>query len=417
MMRKVIRTAGRAAMMAAILGTAVPVLAPEGMGLDLARPLGLVAAANPFAPAITVNGLVITQFELEQRARFLQILGQPGDSAKLAEEQLIADRLRQQAAKALGVTASRDELAAGMASFAAQGNLSTDAFLAKLGEAGVQPQTLRDFIQAGLLWRGVMRQKFGGRIHISEAEVDRAIANGAASGGGLRLEVSEIVLPNDGKMDVDMVAQRIYDRVKSPADFAAQAALNSKVASARNGGALGWMDEKSLPPNVAAALAALKPGEMTKPIRQEAGTVMYLLQGRSEGPGPNKGAMMVDYAVLQPAVGSDPVRIAAGLTNCDQLNTLARGLDPLALQRQTQAEASLPADLRGVVAGLDAGEASVVAGASGTARLVMLCSRAPRSQVEISREDVRAGLVDQRVGLLSNAYMEELRSEALITRQ
>lgn len=403
MMRNVIRAACVAAGMAA--GLAPAFVAETAL-----------AQGNPFSPAITVNGSVITQYELDQRAAFLKVLSQPGDLRKLAEDQLISDRLRMNAAKELGITVSRDEIIAGMTSFAAQGNLSVDDFLKNLAGVGVDPQTVRDFIKAGLLWRAVLHQKFAGRITVSEAEVDRAIAAGAASGGELRLEISEIVLPDDGKVDVALVAGRIYDHVKSPADFAAQAALNSKAGTARNGGALGWVDAKNLPPDVAAALAQLKPGEVTKPMHQPGGVMLYLLQGRSEGPGPAKGTSMVDYALFQPAPGADLAALSARLTTCDQLNVAARGLDLAALQRQTQAESSLTPALRSAVAGLDAGESTVVTTASGGQALVMLCSRAPQSKVEVSREDVKSGLINQKVGLLSNTYMEELRSQAYIVR-
>jgi peptidyl-prolyl cis-trans isomerase SurA len=41
-------------------------------------------AQNQFAPAIKVNDRVITGYELDQRARFLQVLNAPGNPADLA---------------------------------------------------------------------------------------------------------------------------------------------------------------------------------------------------------------------------------------------------------------------------------------------------------------------------------------------
>ena len=81
-----------------------------------------------FAPVVTENKQVVTRYEVQQRVLFLKILRQPGDLTKMAMDGLIEDRLRQDAAKTLGVTVTADEVKAGMAEFAARANLSTEAF-------------------------------------------------------------------------------------------------------------------------------------------------------------------------------------------------------------------------------------------------------------------------------------------------
>ncbi len=67
---------------------------------------GLTAVAAPagaqggkFSPAVIVNDSAVTEYELDQRMRFLTILRAPGDPATEAEKGLIDDRLRMQAAK------------------------------------------------------------------------------------------------------------------------------------------------------------------------------------------------------------------------------------------------------------------------------------------------------------------------------
>ncbi|MEO6301322.1 MAG: hypothetical protein ABIV25_05190, partial [Paracoccaceae bacterium] len=95
-------------------------------------------------------------------------------------------------------------------------------------------------------------------------------------------------------------------------------------------------------------------------------------------------------------------------------NPAARGLPAENLQRQTVLESALPGDVRGVVTGLDAGETAVIATAAGQPELIMLCSRKPHSDVPPSRDDVRSTILNTKLGLLAAAYMEELRSEAII---
>ncbi len=393
---------------AAVLGL---VLAWMGAGVPAQ------AQADLFAPAVTVNGTVITRYELKQRIAFLNALRQTGDVAQAAMDGLIADRLQQDAAKDLGASASDVDVTAGMAEFAARAKLSTDDLLKALAQSDVQPETFRDFVKAGVLWRAVLRVKFAGRIQVSDAEVDRAIATGAASGGTRRVLLSEIVLPDDGKSDPVTSAQRIKDHVKNQADFALQAKLYSKAGTAAGGGVLGWIEISALPPNVAAIISALKPGEMSAPVRQQGTIALYFLRDQSEGAGPAKGAAVVDYAVFQPGTAADLTRLQASLTDCDQLNVQARGMPAAALQRQTLAEAAVPPGLRAAMAGLDAGESAVVTGTNGAAQLLMICARRPESAVASSHDDVRTQVINAKLTMLADAYLEELRSQAIILRQ
>ena len=101
-----------------------------------------------------------------------------------------------------------------------------------------------------------------GRL-VSDAEVDRRIAQGGASGGPLRAFLSELVLPDDGKSDPMALAVKIRAKMKTPTDFSNAARIFSKGRTAANGGTLGWIDTTTLPPQVAQALIGLKSGEIS----------------------------------------------------------------------------------------------------------------------------------------------------------
>lgn len=399
--------------------------ANTGMRLALALMLGLWAwghgmaraGGDLFSPAATVNGTVITRYELAQRQAFLTALRQPGDLAARALDDLITDRLELDAAQALNVTVGADEVKAGMAEFASRANLSVDDFLKAIATDGVEPETFRDFVKAGIVWRAVLRAKFAGRIRVTDAEIAHAIADGAASGGTLRVLLSELVLVDDGKSDAVGLARRIRASLTSPADFAQAARQFSKAGTAAGGGALGWVDTTALPPPVAAAVAGLKPGEISQPVAEQGSVALFLLRDQSQGKGAARGADMVDYAVFLPGAGVDLNRLQGKATDCAALDVAARGLPEPALQRQTMAEAAVPATLRPVLAGLDAGESTVVQGVGGLPELVMLCSRIPQSAVPASTDDVKAALTNQKLGLLAQAFLQDLRAKANIVRQ
>ena len=75
-------------------------------------------AANPYAPAITVNDGVITYYDIDQRMRLLGALGAGGDLRELAVEQLTEDRLKLQAADELGIELPEGTVEAGLEEFA-----------------------------------------------------------------------------------------------------------------------------------------------------------------------------------------------------------------------------------------------------------------------------------------------------------
>ncbi len=384
------------------------------MLICLALMLGVVPAQaqDGFSPKAYVNARVISQYEFKQRVLFMTLLRQPGDISSAALTSLIDDSLRRQAAKALDVTVTPDQVKAGMAEFASRTTLPLDEFLKALATGGVEPETLRDFVEAGLLWRSVIRAKFvspddPSATRISDAEIDRAIGAGAASGGELRVLLSEIVLPTEGTVNAMALAQRLKQTATTPQTFSMAARNYSKSGSAGAGGVLGWIPASALPPAVAAQILALEVGEVTDPIRVPEGVQLFLLRDKSLSGGEVVGAPEVEYAQFFAPVGTDLASVRAGLDTCDDLYDAAKGLPVEALQRATVLESGLAPALRGVMAGLDVGETAVMAGS-----LVMLCARVPQSAIAPSRDDVSTTLLNRKLSLLAAAYLTELKSNA-----
>ena len=393
------------------------------MLMCVALMLGLVPALTPaqaqdgFSPKAYVNARVISQYEFKQRVLFMTLLRQPGDISSAALSSLIDDSLRRQAAKALDVTVTPDQVQAGMAEFAARTTLPLDEFLKALAGGGVEPETLRDFVEAGLLWRAVIRARFvspddPSAPRITDAQIDRAIGAGAASGGELRLLLSEIVLPTGGAVNAMALAQRLKQTATTPQTFSMAARNYSKSGSAAGGGVLGWIPVSALPPAIAARVLALEVGEVTEPISVPGAVQMFLLRDKSLSGGEVVGAPQVDYAQFFAPAGTDLAAVRAGLDTCDDLYDAARLLPVQALQRTTVPESAVPPALRGVMADLDVGETAVVSGT-----LVMLCARMPQSAIPASRDDIATTLLNSKLALMAAAYLTELKSNAIIKVQ
>ena len=140
----------------------------RALAFALALPLGLAAplaadAQSPFSAAARVNDAIVTNFEIDQRALFLQVIRTPGELRSVALESLVNERLQLAEARRLGVVASDQEIAEGIAEFAARAELSAEEFLDAIGEEGVAPETFRDFVANSISWRNVVQVRFGAR--------------------------------------------------------------------------------------------------------------------------------------------------------------------------------------------------------------------------------------------------------------
>lgn len=380
------------------------------------------ASANPFDPVITVNGRVITQYELDQRLLFLQILRQPGDLPQMARTSLIEDRLRMFAAKDSGIRISPDQVMAGMTEFAMRANLTAEQFVTATGQMGLDPESFRDFVEAGILWREVVRAKYTGQITITGAEIDRAIANFQPT-GIVKLQLSEIVLPGKaGNLSgAQALARRLQVQIKSEADFAALARAHSAGPTAGSGGRLGWQRLSELPEAARVALERQAPGSMARAVNFDDKVVIYWLAERGEDPLGKAAGPWLDYAQYLVPEGTNAeaelAAVRARVDTCDDLYTVAKGLPADRVIRESQSQAAVGGDIGAVLATLDAGESSTRISRGGWRVFLMLCSRGPAPELVPNREIIREQLLNQRLSSLADIYLEELRSEAVIVEK
>ncbi|MBT7447540.1 MAG: peptidylprolyl isomerase, partial [Tateyamaria sp.] len=225
-----------------------------------------VFAQSPFEKVAQVNGSIITQFELDQRILFLQLLGSPASSNSDVLDELIKDRLRQQITKKFDIFLSEEALQQGLTDFAARAELSSEEFIKQLKVDGVARQTFRDFVTVSLVWRDYIRARYGNSIDITDDQVDRAVQS-VSSNTGIDVLVSEIIIPTSPDIagEVLEVAEEIMSS-NSTTEFSEYATRYSATASREDGGRLDWVPLTDLPPQLRPILLSLAPGEITNPL-------------------------------------------------------------------------------------------------------------------------------------------------------
>lgn len=81
------------------------------------------------------------------------------------------------------------------------------------------------------------------------------------------IKVNEVVSESEAKARID----RIRDRIETGAKFEDQAKLNSEDATSSKGGDLGWLSPGDTVPDFEQAMAKLKIGEISQPVRTQFG--------------------------------------------------------------------------------------------------------------------------------------------------
>lgn len=378
-------------------------------------------AQDLFDPVMIVNDRAITRYEVNQRVLFLQLLRQPGDVSRIAIDTLVNERLQLEAAKRVGMKLTPEQVLRGMTEFAARGNLTAEQFIEALAQGGVEAQAFRDFVEAGMVWRELVRAKYGPSTSITETEIDRAIAQGAAAGGPVKVLVSEIVLPTNGGVpggDAMALANRLRAEIKTETGFADAARRYSKADTSARGGRLDWQLLDALPAGIGPRLRAMKVGTISDPISVPGAVVLFFLRDIGQEAGEASNSFTLDYAqFLVPEDGgtaAEMARLKANSDSCDDLYAEAKGLPADRLTRDTLPQAQVPGELAQALAALDAGESSTTLRRGGWRVFLMLCSRTPTSEVPPSRDEVRGQLLNQRLAAQAELFLTELKAEAII---
>jgi len=386
---------------------------------------GPVQAQGLFSPVVTVNEAAITGYEIDQRIKLLTAFRTSGDLNRIAVDQLIEDRLKQQELGRAGARLDDAVLQQALDDFASRANLDYTGFVAALAEEGVAEQTIRDFVAIGTAWRELIRARYLARTQVTEAEVDRAIGQASGAGSGIQVLVSEIILaaPPEQLAAATAIAEEITSLTTAEA-FSDYATRYSALASRDNGGRLDWLPITNFPAAIRGVILSLKPGEVTTPIPIDNGIALFQLRAAREMTQTVAAPSAIDYAIYYIPGGRSPealataARVTAETDSCDDLYGTNYGQPPERLARQTQAPADIPHDIALELARLDAGETStgLVTPDGQTLMLVMMCGRTAAAATAVDREEVRNQIRGARLAGFADALLADLMAAATIIR-
>lgn len=373
-----------------------------------------LAAEGIFDTIISVDGAAITTYELEQRILFFSFLNEPGDTLISSRQSLIDDRLKMAAGSKDGFALTPTELENAMLDFAKNSNQSLGGLLNLLNEGGVDAETFRDYVEVGVVWREVVRKRFGSQSQPTESEIDRALAAERAE-GDISVLLTEIVLPaGPSQLEESRKIARELAKITSIGSFSEKAKKLSVSSSRDNGGKIPWRNLKDLPNGLRQIIASLRPGQVAKPLEVQNAIVLFQLRDVEELGLKAPEIISMKFAKI---TGINSVLDLATKTvnSCNDLYGLVKLDKDVVLEMLTQHPDEIEQATALRLNRLDRHEMSIFSDSPDSiGNMIMLCERNYTTSADISRSEVAKNIRAARLTNLAEGYLAELRTNATV---
>jgi peptidyl-prolyl cis-trans isomerase SurA len=389
--------------------------------------------------AAVVNDEVISVADLQSRLKMVMLSSNFPDSAETRQRiagqvlrTIVDEKLQMQEAKRQNIAATDDEVKKAISQIEKQNNMQPDQLDALLRAHGIERASLVDQVTASIVWAKLVRRLVSQTNVVSDEEIDDASKRIKESANEPQSRVAEIFLAVDNPQqdeEIRRLAERLIEQMKRGARFSAVAQQFSQSATAAVGGDLGWLRAEQLSPDLAKAVAQMRPGELSPPIRSGAGYYLVLLLDRRTG----RSSPDADEAVLHlvqvvfplPPQASEAMRRAALVEaqntkttakNCAEMLKIGKekGSAQLSSEGRLRVSQIAPA-VRNIVVALEVGQASQPIVQKNGVGVIMVCEKAaPNNTTLPSRDEIADQLARQRAENLARRYLRDLRRSAFV---
>ena len=390
----------------------------------------VVSAQDMLRPAAVVNDEVISILDLTQRARLTLLATRQKDGPETRRRlipqvlrRLVDERLQMQEAERLEIAVNDNQVEAALADLARQNKMSRDQFVSFLRRRGVLATTISDQIRAQIAWSIVVSRRLRPTVNISDEEIQEVVDRVATGENAVQRRLSEIFLSVENaqrEAEVRENAARLLARLREGANFGTLAREFSQSASASLGGDLGWVSQGELQQELDQALGSAAPNSIVGPIQTTTG--FYILDfkeqrltGQTETLNLKQVLFALPASPTAEQVEAEQARAAgarAQLNSCEAVDDVAAAIGSSGSGDLGAVKTSeLPAEVRSAVQNLAIGEASQPVRVSGGISVLLVCSR-DGSDVGIDRARIVTTLTNQRLDVLAQRYLQDLRRTA-----
>lgn len=387
--------------------------------------------------AAVVNDDVVSVYDIDSRIKLvLATSGMPDTPdvrARLRAQvmrSLIDERLELQEAKRINAVATDKDVDAAIGRIEAANHMQPGTLLQSLAKAGVDADTLKAQIRAGLSWQKVVERRLRPSLTVGEDEIDDVINRIKAEKGTTEYLLAEIFLAVDSPDQDAEVKNRMMEMLEQMhrgTAFAAMAQQFSQSASASQGGDIGWVERGQLDPEVQQALDNVEPNHATPPIRTPSGYYVYLLRDKRvlAGSDPQDATVTLAQLVLPLDAGASAEDIKAQKDLAETVRDDVKGCDDFKKAAgELHVEYADPTpdlkihdlnpSIRPAVLNLKVGEVSEPLQTDTGITLLMVCARQDPKVDMPSRDEIADQLTRQRLDMIARRYLSDLRRQAFI---
>ncbi len=440
---------GTALTVAGIIGLALaPAAAPaQTVAVPTAdNPFGLPDDVNLFAKAdpdrrtatAIVNGFVITGTDIDQRVALVTAASDapisPEEMLRLRVQvlrNLIDETLKIQKADADKLEVKPEDIEQTYQQLAAQNFASNpkkmDDYLLSIGSS---PASLKRQISGEQAWENILRRNITPFVNVSAEEVNDTLKRMNEAKGTDEYRMGEIYLSatTENRAAVLANAQKIMEQLQGGGSFVAYARQYSEATTAVVGGDLGWVRLGQLPPQLAAPARTMSTGQLVGPIEIPGGfSILYLINKRQVlMADPNEALLSLKQISVAFAPGVSQTQAEAkvtefgafidGLKGCGDVDAGAKAIGAEVISNDQIKAANLPEQLRGILLGLQIGQATPpFGGVKEGVRVLMLCGRDdPKDAGAPTFAAVMDQIEQEQVNKRAQRLLRDLRNDAYI---
>ena len=365
------------------------------------------------AAKIQVNNSVITQFELDQRAKFLGALKFTGNTSELAQTQLIEERLKQSEAQKLNISASDVEIEDALTRFASRANLTVKEFNKELKRLEIYPDTFRSYVETEVIWQKLVNKKFGAQSSVSNLQLQRAKSISKFE-DTIQVLLTEIIIPfsTDDRSEKENLAN-LLKQIRSKEEFSNAAHKHSKAPTATVGGRVKWQNFDRLPGIIKPLILGLSPGQVTEPIMLTKAIALFQLRDIREIKTDRTQLELLDFVKVKSDL-KYLLFVQDNFHNCSDLEAIIGDQTEVTLTRKKLLSDEIPNTLVPVLDNLDQNESEIIV-EDGQSQLVIMCERNNQlnSTAQTLEQDKNV-LQSNRLKHLARSFLETLKDNARI---
>jgi len=378
--------------------------------------------------AAIVNDDIVTSHDLRQRILFIMATtGAERDERTLARIQqqalrnLVDEHLQMQESQKYEQSISDEEVNQNVGRLIGRNGLDPNDVVARLAQAGVSIETLRDQVRSEIAWQRIVNGLYGSRIRISDAQIDETLNRLTANVDKPSFRVAEIYIegtPEIGGMEGALEgAKAMIQQLSDGAPFPLLAQQFSSAASAAKGGDIGWVREGELRSELDSVIKVMEAGNVSKPIQVPGGYyVVALVEKKVSKADTLYKLKQVNILDVEPEDAKNRlIALRDTLTSCDTLSDDVSTLDGVAQADMGELKASeLAPQIIETLEKTDVGALSDPIERPNGAASILVCSRQATGEDIPTRDDVENRLMDQQLAQASRRALRDIRRQATI---